>query len=265
MCGRYVVVSKITEIEERFQVKMPFDLPPNYNLGPGSMAPVITSEKPFEVQLFKFGFTPFWARKQMYLFNARAEGDHNPDNDPKYAGAMGIISKPAFRKAIRSNRCLIIADAFIEGTIADKLDSPFLVHLGANDRPFAFAGIWDEWVDKSTGEVIRSFAIITTTPNDLLMKLPHHRSPVILSRKDESHWLNPDLPLAEVTAMLQPYRGSLMNAYPIARDIKNPRANTPELLQPVGPPVNSDKSLILEQELVLQGMGFTRARERKND
>ncbi len=264
MCGRYVVVSKITEIEERFQVNMPFELPPNYNLGPGSVAPVITSDKPYEVQLFKFGLTPFWAKKRMYLFNARAEGDHNSENDPLYKGALGIISKPAFRKAIRSNRCLIIADAFIEGTIVDKLDSPFLVHLGAAERPFAFAGIWDEWVDKNTGEMIRSFAIITTTPNDLLMRLPHHRSPIILSRADETKWLDSDLPLAEVTALLHPYTGNYMNAYPIARDIKNPRANAPALLQPIGPSVISEKSFILEQELVLQGMGYTRAHERKN-
>ncbi len=264
MCGRYVVVSKITEIEERFQVKVPFDFPPNFNIAPGSKVPVITSDQPDVLQFFQFGLTPFWAKKKMYFFNARAEGDQNADNDPCYAGGMGIISKPAFRKPIRSQRCLIIADAFIEGTTVQKLDKPHLVHLGKDDRPFAFAGIWDEWVDKESGEIVQSCAIITTVPNELLQRIPHHRSPVILSRADERRWLDPELPLHEVTAMLGPYTSGYMNAYPISKEIKNPRVNHIELLRPVGEAVMTDSKLQIDQDIILEGMGFTRARERNN-
>ncbi len=242
---------------------MPFAYGPAYNIGPGSKVPVITLEKPHEVQLFVFGLTPFWASKRMYFFNARAEGDHNKDNDPTFRGAMGIINKPAFRKPIRSKRCLIIADAFIEGSKDKKLDEPHLVHLGKGERPFAFAGIYDEWVDKESGELVSSCAIITTVANDLLSLIPHHRSPVILSRKDEKRWLDPDLPLAEVTAMLQPYEAEKMNAYPIDKAIKHPRAQGVELISPKGAPLRSDTELVKEQELVLQGMGWSRARERR--
>ncbi len=263
MCGRYVVISKVVEIEERFGVKAQSPFPPNFNIGPGSMAPVITDLEPDKLQLFTFGLTPFWAKKKMYFFNARAEGDHNSRNDPNYTGAQGIISKPAFRKAIRSQRCLVVADSFIEGTTKEKLDKPFLVHLSKGSRPFAFAGIWDEWVDQSSGEILQSFAIITTTPNDLLQLLPHHRSPVILPKGKEMDWLNPDLPLSEVTALLRPYRDDDMNAYPISTAIKNPRSNGKELLQPTGPAVATRHSLRLEQELMLEGMGITQARKRK--
>ena len=262
MCGRYVVISKISEIEAQFGVHALGPYNPNYNIGPGSMAPVITNEDPDKLQFFQFGMTPFWAKKKLYFFNARAEGDHNKDNDPNFTGAMGIISKPAFRKSIRSRRCLVIADCFIEGTTDQKLDRPFVVHLNEGRRPFAFAGIWDEWVDKETGEILHSFAIITTTPNSLLQKLPHHRSPVILSRADEKRWLDNSLSLSEVTEMLHPSPAEEMNAYPISTDIKNPRNNNRELLKPVGPPVASSKKLVVEQEIVLEGMGFTRARTR---
>ena len=51
----------------------------------------------------------------MYLINARKEGDHNRANDPSYSGAAGILQKPSFRKPIRSQRCLVLADGFIEG------------------------------------------------------------------------------------------------------------------------------------------------------
>lgn len=263
MCGRYVVVSKISEIEERFGVYATVKLLPNYNIGPGSMAPVITDKDPKILQMFQFGLTPFWAKKKMYFFNARAEGDHNKENDPLYAGAKGIISKPAFRKPIRSQRCLIVADAFIEGTTKEKLDKPFLVHLEKGRRPFALAGIWDEWIDKASGEVVNSFAIITTTPTELLQKLPHHRSPVILDRNEEGRWLNPNADLMDITQMLHPYKG-FMNAYPISPDIKNPRNNNRELLQPVGPGVLTEKKMVVEQEMVLEGMGFSRGRQRRN-
>jgi len=263
MCGRYVVISKISEIEERFGVKAAGEFVPSYNLGPGSMAPVITDKEPKKLSFFQFGLTPFWAKKRMYFFNARAEGDHNKENDPSYSGAKGIISKPAFRRPIRSQRCLVVADAFIEGTTKEKLDKPFLVHLEKGRRPFALAGIWDEWVDKSSGEVVNSFSIITTTPTKLLQKLPHHRSPVILNRNDESRWIDPNADLRDITQLLHPYDG-FMNAYPISKDIKNPRNNNRELLQPTGAGILKEKKLVLEQELVLEGMGFSRARQRRS-
>lgn len=265
MCGRYVVISKISEIEERFGVEAMAPYHPNFNIGPGTVAPVITNEDPEKLQFFQFGMTPFWAKKKMYLFNARAEGDHNKSNDPNYTGAMGIISKPSFRKPIRSRRCLVIADCFIEGTTKEKLDKPFVVHLNKGARPFAFAGIWDEWVNKETGEILHSFAIITITPNSLLQKLPHHRSPVILQRADERKWLDNSLSLSEVTALLRPYPSDKMNAYPISTTIKNPRNNSKDLLKPTGPAVASSKKLRVEQEIVLEGMGFTRARGREDN
>ena len=263
MCGRYVVISKITEIEERFGVHANGPWGPNFNIGPGTLAPVITNDKPKQLQFFQFGLTPFWARKKMYFFNARAEGDHNKENDPNYTGSLGIIKKPAFRKPIRSQRCLVVADCFIEGTTSEKLDSPFVVHLAPGRRPFAIAGLWDEWLDKATGEIVHSFAIITTTPNKLLQKLPHHRSPVILSQRDEQKWLDTDRPLSDITALLKPYTEEGMNAYPISAESKNPRNNNKNLLSPVGPPVLSEKKVQIEQEMVLEGMGFTRSRSRR--
>ena len=264
MCGRYVVVSTVKAIEKRFNVKCEVDINPNYNIGPGSMAPVIASDDPKNVQLMQFGLTPFWAKKKMYMFNARAEGDHNRENDPEYTGARGIISKPAFRKPIRSKRCLVIADCFIEGTTKEKLDKPYVVYLRKNQRPFAMAGIWDEWTDKETGEILRSFSIVTTVPNKLLQKLPHHRSPVILPREKESQWLDLESPLSDITAMLNPYPSKEMNAYPIDKQIKNPRNNGRALLDPVGERVDKEVEYSLEQDLSLEGMGFTRGRQRRN-
>ena len=268
MCGRYAVVSKLKIIEREFQADVSevlerFTLSPN--VSPGEEALIISNKEPDKVQLFQFGFTPFWAKKKMYVINARSEGDHNKENDPKYNGAKGILSKPMFRKAIRSQRCLIIADAFIEGTTAKRLSEPYLVYRGGNKRPFAMGGIWDEWIDKESGEVTNSFAIITTTPNELLQKIPHHRSPLILSKEDEKKWLSNDTPLEEITAMMKPFDDSEFNAYPISPEIKSSKNKDFEVLKPTGDRLKKEYDYIFYQELELQGMGETTARKRKQN
>jgi putative SOS response-associated peptidase YedK len=156
------------------------------------------------------------------------------------------------------------ADAFIEGTIKERLSKPYVVYLKNQERPFAFAGIWDTWVNKETGEMLNSFAIITTVANEFLMKLPHHRSPVILPRRYESDWLNSELPLSDITSLLNPYPSDLMNGYPIDPGIKNPRADGRELIRPVGERIEKEYEVKKTDDVKLQGMGANK-RNREED
>ncbi len=268
MCGRYSLISKLKVIEKKFNVdisEVEKDFQLNVNVSPGEKALVITNKNPEKAQLFTFGFTPQWAKKRMYIINARSEGDQNKENDPHYTGAKGIIQKPMFRKAIRSQRCLVIADAFIEGPEKEKLNKPYLVYSKNKKRPFAMAGIWDQWGDKTTGEEFHGFAILTTTPNGLIQKIGHHRSPVLLSPEDENQWLNTDAPLHAVTNLLHPFDASDFNAYPISNKIKSSRNKEIDLLKPIGERLISEYEYILYQELELQGMGETTARKRRDN
>lgn len=265
MCGRYTIVSKLSKIEKRFNVQAdsPELYQPNTNVGPGFKAPVIASNQPNKLQFFEFGLTPSWAQKKMYWFNARAEGDQNKADDPKYNGAKGILHKPAFRKPIRSQRCLIPADCFIEGPQQEKLNKPYVVYLKNNVRPFAFAGIWDEWANRETGEISHSFSIITTVANPLIQKIGHHRSPVILHPDNEKEWIDSSTDLGRITELLRPFTHKEMNAYPVHPAIKNPRANGIELLVPTGERIEKEYEFNLLQSLKLEGMGTTSARKRE--
>lgn len=207
MCGRYVLVQKIELIEQRFNVTLlgHFDWSPSYNIGPSNYAPVITQEDPYHLQLFRFGMRSQWSKKGMCLFNARSEGDCNKENDTSFRGSMDIITKPSFRKPIRSQRCLVIADAFYEGSEKKGLDEAHVVFLQNKMRPFAFAGIYDTWKNIETGEILNSFSIITTVANDLMKKIPRHRSPIILTPESEKRWLQSQLALRDVTKMLRPF------------------------------------------------------------
>ena len=59
------------------------------------------------------------------------------------------------------------------------------------------AGIYDEWLNKVTGEIVNTFSIITTEANALTDYIHNtkHRMPAILSLENEEKWLNPALDL----------------------------------------------------------------------
>lgn len=91
--------------------------------------------------------------------------------------------------------------------------------------------------------------------NPLLLKIPHHRSPVILFQVDEKRWLSNDLPLAEVTNLLSPYPAELMNAYPIAPTIKNPMADDPGIIYPAGERLMPECDVHHSKDVRIEGMG----------
>ena len=200
----------------------------------------------------------------MYFFNARAEGDLNKENDPAYPGPQGIVDKPSFRKPIRSQRCLVPASCFLEGTTAKGLSEPFCVWL-MDRHLFAFAGIYDTWKDPTTGASLNSFAIVTTSPNKLLQEVPHHRMPVILTREDEQRWMDSTLSLAEVTSMLRQYPDDVMNAYPVTPEVKT--STGPGILNSVGEPIRPVVTYDVEvrTRVELQGMGTSRGRETRRE
>ena len=262
MCGRFVQIIDIELFIKRFGVKHPGEitLQSNVNVAPGDLAYVITNDKSSELQAFKFGLTPSWSKEQKYLFNARSEGDNNLDNDPNYSGQLGIINKPSFRTSIRSKRCLIIANGYIEGPEKEKLSKPFHISKKSGEV-FCFAGIWDTWVNNNTGEVINSFSIITTVANSITEQIGHHRSPVILDKKDENKWLDDKLPIEEVLYLLKPYPGDEFKAEPISIKIKDPKNKSRDLLIPIDPNSVSEYDVSVKKDLKLQGMGQNKRKQ----
>jgi putative SOS response-associated peptidase YedK len=103
----------------------------------------------------------------------------------------------------------------------------------ADDAPFALAGLWERWNDPASGETIRSFTIITTTPNELCAPI-HNRMPVILPPSRYAAWLGEEPADAEeLAATLQPYPSKLMRAYRIGPAVANVRNEGAELIEPL--------------------------------
>ena len=57
-----------------------------------------------------------------------------------------------------------------------------------DSSPFGLGGIRENWKDPTSGEWIRTFAIITTDANELVVEI-HDRMPLILRPCDYDRWL----------------------------------------------------------------------------
>ncbi|AIZ65457.1 hypothetical protein PK28_17470 (plasmid) [Hymenobacter sp. DG25B] len=223
MCGRYTFITPPGLIEERFEATMP-DFPATYNAAPSQQLPVITNTAPQQVQLVQWGLVPAWVK------------DRTSGPQPINARAETLAEKPSFRQLLQRRRCLVLADSFYEWqekeTHGLPAKTPHRILLRSGE-PYAFAGLWDEWIDRATGEVLPTFTIVTTAPNALMQPL-HHRMPVILQgRAAERAWLNDAVSAAEHQQLLAPYPAELMQEYVISKLVNSPAHNSPEVLEPV--------------------------------
>jgi putative SOS response-associated peptidase YedK len=74
----------------------------------------------------------------------------------------------------------------------------------------ALAGLWDNWKDPATGDWLRTFALLTTSPNDLIAKI-HHRMPVIVLADNQERWLSG----GDAEDLLAPIASELLDIWPV--------------------------------------------------
>jgi putative SOS response-associated peptidase YedK len=101
-----------------------------------------------------------------------------------------VASLPTFREAYRKRRCILSVDSFYEWKAikGQRAKQPYAIAM-KDGSPFGIAGIWENWKDCSTGEWVRTFAIITTDANAVVAEI-HDRMPAILSPADYTRWLS---------------------------------------------------------------------------
>jgi putative SOS response-associated peptidase YedK len=232
MCGRYgFSVKDIRKVYQRFEIVNELaDYAPRYNIAPGQMNPVITKNSPKRIQRMFWGLIPYWAKDRSVSFhtiNARGEE---------------IDKKPSFKKAFQSQRCLIPATGFFEWKKNIDPHVPYYIKL-KNEAMFAFAGLYDKWVDPISKKELLSYTIITTGANDILKPI-HPRMPVVLKREDEETWIEPDFVTSEkLLSLLKSYSPSEMEIYPVSREINKTRLDNETLINPVEKPPEQ-KSLL---------------------
>lgn len=224
MCGCYYRRSDKQRIAEAFRVGIPpsFEILPSYNVAPQTFQPVVRLNREThdrELALLRWGLIPYWAKDAKIGFstiNAKAET---------------ITTSATFREAIKYRRCLIPADGFYEWAKIDaKTKQPYAIAL-KDGSPFAFAGLWEHWKDKVTGQPLETYTIITTETNELTATI-HNRMPVILALKDYERWLTPGDSARLPIDLLRPFDEDQMTAWKVSAAVGNVRNDTPDLCDP---------------------------------
>lgn len=210
MCGRFTQRQPATRLRKEFQVEEVPEVDALYNIAPTqSILGVRQRPDGREMSFLKWGLIPSWAKDSSMgakLINARSET---------------VTEKPSFREAFKRRRCIIPADGFYEWQRTGSRKQPFFFHM-RDDRPFAFAGLWDRW-QSPEGEVIESCTILTTEANEVLLPV-HDRMPVILASEDYELWLDDDLRKVSLREeLLKPFPASQMAGYPVGTSINSPR------------------------------------------
>jgi putative SOS response-associated peptidase YedK len=155
--------------------------PPRWNGAPSQDLLVIRrNHKTGEVSLdpLRWGLIPYWCEDP--------KGGRKPIN----AKCETVRTLPSFREAYRKRRCILPVDGFFEWKAikGQKAKQPYAIAM-KNGSPFGIGGLWENWKDPTSGEWMRTFAIITTDANELVAEI-HDRMPLILAPTDYTRWLS---------------------------------------------------------------------------
>ena len=231
MCGRYSLSTPAhNDLRARFALGESLELRRRFNVAPGDEIAAVTTTKEGEPRgdLLRWGLVPFWAKdpKVGYkMINARAES---------------VADKPAFRDALETRRCLIVADGFYEWQTMPgrKRKQPW--HITRSDgAPFAFAGLWAIW--RGAGdEPLRSATIITTEASQKLADI-HDRMPVMLPDQGaEEAWLAHGTPRELLPELLVPLPDELTARRAVGPAVSDARYDGPDCLADADPDTGDD-------------------------
>lgn len=224
MCGRFSQERPASELAEIFAAEpLAEELGPRWNVAPTDEAYVVVQRAERRaIVAYRWGLIPHWAENAKVasrMFNARSET---------------LARSPAFADALKRKRCIVPVDGFYEWQRLGARRQPFTIGR-ADGRPLALAGLWSGWRDPSRDQVVRTFTIVTTGPNDQMATL-HDRMPVVLPESAWGRWLDPELAdLGELHGLFEPTDEVALRIEPVSDLVNNVRNDGPDLVVPIDP------------------------------
>jgi putative SOS response-associated peptidase YedK len=230
MCGRFNVESDPLSRLLLELVRLRHPGPDNHNAAPTESIAVLRLDRDGAPELLpmRWWLTPYWAKEvgtRYAMFNARAES---------------VERSPAFREPFRKRRCVVPVSGFYEWSkqaagAADRRKLPYYIH--PHELPgMLLAGIWDRWRNPADGEVMESFAIVTTAAAKGLAFV-HSRQPVMLSLAGARRWLDVEAGRADLESLLRPWIPVELDAVPVSSYVNNARNKEARCVEPIAAPV----------------------------
>ena len=222
MCGRFTQAMTWQEMHELYSLSPaapPTNMQPRYNGAPTQMFAVCRMESGQELQLavLRWGLVPFWAKDKRIasrLINARSET---------------FWSKPSFRAAAKTRRCLVPANGWFEWKQAGKRKQPYYI-TGADDAPISFGGLWERW--NGEADVLDTFTILTKDADPKLSNV-HHRQPVLIPAASAREWIDPVTPRERVDEIISQPLVVDIGFRLVSTQVNSVRNNGPEVLDEI--------------------------------
>ncbi|PQJ16733.1 SOS response-associated peptidase [Aureicoccus marinus] len=193
---------------------------------------IYTTDSPDFPSVAQWGLIPHWVKNE--------ESKKKLWNNTLNARSETLTEKPAFRTAVKNNRCLIYLEGFYEHHHFQGNTYPFFVSK-TDDSPLIAAGLYSDWLNPANEEWIRSFTIITTKGNDMMAKIHNNpkmkeaRMPVFLEEDQADNWLREcEEELLEdfLSNIVQPSPEGVLKAHPTHRlRGKEYKGNTSAILE----------------------------------
>jgi putative SOS response-associated peptidase YedK len=225
MCGRFSQERSTSELAEIFGAEDRVDAPgQRFNVAPTDDAAIVVERDGRRaITAYRWGLVPHWSETAdtgNRMFNARSES---------------IDRNPAFRYAFGKRRCLVPVDAYYEWKREGKARLPYAI-VKPDREPIALAGLYAGWKNPETGEIVRSFTILTTGPNGM-MRPVHDRMPVVIPESAWDLWLDPTLSspagLRELRGLLEPPADDELRMYRVSPRVNSVRNDGPDLVVPL--------------------------------
>lgn len=191
MCAEYtpgqpVEIEKLLEAAENIRniIRNDYD---NVRIFPRGEAPIIRRDEDGKLELMdaEFSLIPVW-------WNPEKADKKTKNGRPVFATHNArldsIDEKPTFKDSFKKRHCLVPIRSFFESSVFGDKFAGNRVKITASEILLA-AGCYSEWTNKSTGEVVVSFTIITHHPSQSIFEAGHDRMPVFLNKKHALEWL----------------------------------------------------------------------------
>lgn len=225
MCGRGDQSLTWAEIHEAVgligRAPPPDNMEPHYNLAPTSTVKIVRLvDGRRVVEGARWDLVPHWWKKPLKekkfsTFNARAET---------------LRETASYRTAWRKGqRCVVPMNFYEWRRPKQKGEGPYYIHPKKPGLALLLAGLWDEWTDPETGEIVLSFSIITVPPNELIAPL-HDRMPAILAREQLEDWFN--APAEAAYDMLKPCPPDWITLRKVSNYVNDARHQGPDCVKP---------------------------------
>lgn len=187
----------------------------------------------FTFEMMHWEFIPSYIKSSEALLHFR-KGGFNPNTGKKdfphntlNARGEDVLQRPTYKDAALHRRCLVLSSGFYEWrhyTPVGGKDTayPYFISL-KNSEYFFMAGIFNPWLDHSTGEMVNSFSILTTAANPLMEKIHNKkkRMPVILPEEEAGRWIQSDLSIHDIQQLaVHQINDDAMMAYTIRKDFR---------------------------------------------